>query len=109
MLHGIAAKMCPIGRRTKINTGALARCIFIIPNRCLFVNIVSRTFFFCFPWEATFFRYTDQLFLLGASTGDCGEVALQDYYIILIFMNQGVLLIMAEPQHNCGTMYKYDY
>ena len=50
--------MCPIGRCTKINSGVLALCIFIIPNRCLSVNIVSRTFFFCFAGEAKEFYDT---------------------------------------------------
>ena len=63
----MAAKKCPVGRCTKINTKALALCIFIIPSRSVFVNSVSGVFFVCFPREATFFRYTDQLFLLLAS------------------------------------------
>lgn len=48
----MAAKMCPIGRCTKINTKVLALCIFIIPKRCRFVNAVSAAFFFGFPREA---------------------------------------------------------
>ena len=50
--------MCPIGRCTKINTGALALCTIIIPKRCLSVNGISGTFSLCFPGEAKAFYDT---------------------------------------------------